>query len=126
MIKPPKKISSFWFKKGIFVCISKKKLNKNYILLSEHEKELTGALKSACKEIDENADLKRQLVEKDKEIKSNCNQHETERQELKKVIEHWKRSYNQAADERNEAKQMLLAMAKRLPIPKNVKMVKMK
>jgi chromosome segregation ATPase len=90
--------------------------------------------------------LKKQLAEKDKEIKSNCEQYEAEKQNMKKVIDHWRQSYNQAADERNELKimldecsasyqkakfeikqndKMLVAMAKKLKIPKNVKMAKM-
>jgi seryl-tRNA synthetase len=69
--------------------------------------------------------IKKQLAEMQKEIKSNCEQHEIERQDLMKVIDHWKRSYNQAADEREEAKNMLLAVVRKLPIPKDVKMFKM-
>jgi seryl-tRNA synthetase len=114
----------------------------DYILLSEHEKERNkdakwwdNIVKNKEKQlVEKNAEIDKLRIERQskydeiaelkKQMNTYCGQHENERQDLKKVIDHWKSSYNQAADERNEAKKMLLTMAKRLPVPKNVKFVK--
>ena len=98
-----------------------------YILISEHEKEIN-KWRVAHEFLQKN--IKRRLAEKDKEIenlkgadqinKTMARESVEEKDDLRKVIDHWKQSYNQAADERNEAKEMLVAMAKRLPLPPNV------
>ena len=136
----------------------------DYILLSEHEKELNKIWKTDLN------DFSKQLAEKNKEIenykgadqinKTMARESVAEKQDLLKAIDHWKSSYNQAADERNQlridiegekeirANWMTIAgkqrkeieelkkelgmlqdisegLAKKLKIPKNVKIVKM-